>query len=89
MNRNMRIIYPTEAHHLVDKGYRIHSGGHMATLPLCRWHHRGEPLEGWKISLMLSQCGPSLALHKRDFVKRYGSERELLAKVNGILERAA
>ncbi len=27
---------PTEGHHLVDFGYREHSGGDQATLPLCR-----------------------------------------------------
>src|ERR1017187_653227 len=28
-----------EIHHLVDKGYRKHSGGNQATIPLCPWHH--------------------------------------------------
>lgn len=88
-NMNFRIIYPTEAHHLVDKGYRVHSGGHMATLPLCHWHHRGVPLENYGVGEMLTLCGPSLALNKRAFVAKYGTERELLAKVNGILEQVA
>src|SRR5690606_40472407 len=38
----------TEVHHIVDKGYRSHSGGHDATLPLCSWHHRGIPPNGMK-----------------------------------------
>jgi hypothetical protein len=30
--------FPTEAHHINDKGYRKHSGGHAVTLPLEAWH---------------------------------------------------
>lgn len=72
----------TEAHHLTDKGYRIHSGGHDATIPLCSWHHRGEliyPLTGRE---MRELHGPSLALHKREFVAQYGTERELLKETD-------
>ena len=68
----------TEAHHIVDKGYREHSGGHMATLPLCSWHHRGEllyPLSGRE---MRQLHGPSFELSKKVFVALYGSERDLL-----------
>jgi hypothetical protein len=79
----------TEAHHIVDKGYRKHSGGHMATLPLCGWHHRGEPAQGLYVSDMRLSYGPSLALHKREFVSMYGSERELLEQTNEELERRA
>lgn len=73
---------PTEAHHLVDKGTRKHSGGHMATLPLCGWHHRGElifPISGRE---MRQLHGPSLALSKRVFIALYGSERDLLAIID-------
>lgn len=76
----------TEIHHIVDKGYRKHSGGHDATLPLCGWHHRGEPKQGFSSVLMRGYYGPSLALHKRDFVGHYGTERELLEAVNAELE---
>lgn len=76
-----------EAHHLVDKGYRKHSGGDDATIPLCAWHHRGEPP---RLDMRQSQCiaifGPSLALSKRAFVVRFGSERELLARTKAMLE---
>lgn len=80
---------PTEAHHIVDKGYRSHSGGHMATLPLCGWHHRGEPLPHLYASDMRLSYGPSLALNKREFVGIYGSERDLLEQTNEELERRA
>jgi hypothetical protein len=75
-----------DVHHIVDKGYRKHSGGHMATIQLCPWCHRGQPAWGVPVSQMMLIVGPSLALNKREFVKRYGTERELLAKVNEILE---
>jgi hypothetical protein len=81
---------PTEAHHLVDKGTRKHSGGHDATIPLCRWHHRGEiiyPLSGRE---MRQLHGPSFALSKKVFIALYGSERDLLAIIDKrLLERNA
>lgn len=78
----------TEIHHLVDKGTRALSGGHDSTLPICGWHHRGEPKAGYSSELMRGYYGPSLALHKRDFVSVYGNERDLLETVNGLLEEA-
>ena len=80
----------TEAHHLVDKGYRIHSGGHMATLPLCGWHHEGTLLYPLSSREMRALHGPSLKLHKKDFVATYGSERDLLAIIDRrLIERSA
>ena len=75
----------TEAHHLVDKGTRKHSGGHMATLPLCGWHHRGEPVFPMSSREMRVVYGPSLAKQKREFVATYGSERELLERIDKVL----
>lgn len=69
----------TEAHHIVDKGTREHSGGHMATLPLCGWHHRGEPVYPLGKREMRNLHGPSLADSKKSFRANYGSERDLLA----------
>lgn len=82
-----RILQPsrTEANHLVDKGYRIHSGGHMATIPLCGWHHRGELLYPHTSKEMHFLYGPSMARHKREFIARYGSERKLLTRTNKVL----
>lgn len=77
----------TEAHHLVDKGTRAHSGGHMATIPLCIWHHRGEPVEYMTKKEMHQIYGPSLALHKREFKACYGTERELLAETDERLKQ--
>lgn len=73
-------------HHLVDNGYRKHSGGHQATIPLCTWHHQGEPMIDSTVRLMSELYGPSMALEKKHFDAKYGSQRELLARVNEMLE---
>jgi hypothetical protein len=75
----------TEVHHLVDKGTRKLSGGHDATIPLCGWHHRGEPMAGMSTADMAFYHGPSFALSKKSFVELYGTERELLAEVDAAL----
>jgi hypothetical protein len=78
----------TEAHHIVDKGYRKHSGGHAATLPLCAWHHRGDVLGCGRyadpptIANVERAIGPSLQGNKKLFVKKFLTERELLAIVD-------
>lgn len=79
---------PVDAHHLVDKGYRKHSGGHGATIPLCAWCHRGEPIIGVSVKYMTLCIGPSLAVNKRAFVAKYGTERELIAKVDAMLGKS-
>lgn len=75
-----------DVHHLVDKGTRKHSGGNKATLPLCPWHHRGVPVDGYLCGSMCLLYGPSLALQKREFKRRFGTERELLAEVDALIE---
>jgi hypothetical protein len=66
----------TEVHHLVDRGSRRLSGGHDATIGLCGWHHRGAIPPRPKMQLARA---PSMALQKRAFVERYGTERDMLA----------
>lgn len=77
---------PPDIHHLVDKGDRKKSGGDMATIPLCPWHHRGVP---FGMTQTASACekwmGPSLALNKKAFVERFDTERKLLAKVDSLI----
>lgn len=82
---NVRQPFPTEVDHLVDKGYRIHSGGHDATIPNCGWHHRGQCLDGWSSDKMKAHYGPSFGLQGRTAAKWYGTKRELLARVNARL----
>lgn len=68
---------PAEIHHLVEGSRRL---GHRHTLPLCPTHHRGV-FE----SVFDKLKGPSLARSKRDFVAEYGTERELLARVDKLI----
>ncbi len=65
--------FQTEADHCVKNGYRKHSGGHMATIPLEKWHHRGIVLNGYTTSQMTAEYGPSKALDPDAFYERYGS----------------
>lgn len=77
--------FPTEADHLVDKGTRKLSGGHMATIPLCSFHHRGRVLEGFTASQMTRIYGPSKALNKKAFEERYGGQRILLVETDALI----
>lgn len=43
--------------------------GQDHTCALCSWHHRSVPLPGMQAEAMRDAYGPSLALHKRDFVE--------------------
>ena len=63
----------SEVHHI-----RNHTGmglrpSHFDTIPLCSGHHRINKI--------------SVHLGKREFVKRYGTEQEILKKVNREIER--
>jgi hypothetical protein len=69
---------PGDIHHIVDKGYRRLSGGNKSTLCLCEFHHRGNGNGN-------SFFGPSLADGSKPFHAFFGSQRELLAKVNGMI----
>ncbi len=73
---------PLEIHHLLRGNKRR---GHMFTIPLGRWHHRGEPLEGRTKTYMRALYGPSLALHGKAFRLTYGSDTELLSLTNTML----
>lgn len=68
---------PAEAHHIRD-GY---GAGERAldeeTIPLCPWHHREGPM------------GEAFHAGEREWVKRHGTERELLAETRRDLGLAA
>lgn len=66
-------------HHLVEGMKRL---GHDFTIPVCPWHHVGQPPAGLSIRQAALMMGPSLELSKRKFVATYGTEHELLAMVN-------
>lgn len=69
-----------EIHHIVDKGYRKHSGGNQATLPLCPTHHRGAPAGTNEVT------GPALSDGSKVFEACWGTQRQLLDKVNRELK---
>lgn len=68
------ISYGCDAHHLLSGGRRI---GHMATIGLCAWHHRGVPLEGTAPATR-AIYGPSLMDGSKLFHQAYGSDEELM-----------
>lgn len=65
---------PAEIHHLRDGVGVGQRNSHKNAIPLCHSHHR--------------TGGYGVAFHagKAEFEKRYGTERELLAKVNQLIE---
>ena len=75
---------PVEIHHLLSGNKRL---GHGAILPLCRWHHRGEPAGERTKTCMAQMLGPSLALQSKAFRAKYGTEKELIGLVNKKLAR--
>lgn len=74
-----------EMHHLVDKGYRKHSGGNQATIPLGLWHHQGQPFIDNTATQMRLRFGPSMFHESKEFARVFGTQRELLALTNEIL----
>lgn len=72
----------TEAHHLLSGGRRR---GHAFTIPLCGWHHRGEPPPDWNTKTAREAFGPSLRLESRAFHARYGTDDELLARADHLI----
>ena len=69
-----------EIHHLLSGNKRI---GHMATVSLCVWHHRG--LHHWGSQGARDVLGPSLAHGSKPFRAEFGSDAELLAIQNEML----
>jgi hypothetical protein len=74
---------PADIHHLVEGRKRL---GHQYTIPLSPWFHRGVPPADLRPSEATERLGPSLAISKRKFVERFGTERELLEQTNKLLE---
>lgn len=73
-----------DAHHLLSGGRRI---GHLATIGLCAWHHRGMIYEpnprGFQ--RMRDALGPSLMDGSKPFRAAYGTDAELLALQKQVL----
>jgi len=75
---------PAQIHHILSGGKRI---GHDATIGLCPWHHVGETSFGMPAHEMQAKRGPSMFGKKRAFVEIYGTEAELLAMTNELLQK--
>ena len=72
-----------EIHHITRSGRRL---GHDYTIPLCAWCHRAVPDGNLSPKEMEGRIGPSLARNKRRFVEVYGTELELLERVEKLRE---
>jgi hypothetical protein len=66
-------------------GYRR---GHRFTISLCPWHHRGiRPNTSRTVRETREMLGPSLALTPTSFTLHYGTDDELLALQNTLVDK--
>lgn len=70
----------TQMHHI--KGHKRHD----LTIPLCPWHHQGHPVNDLSASDSTDWLGPSLALNKKEFIREFGTELELLDRINSRIK---
>lgn len=68
-----------DVHHITQGGRRM---GNQFTLPLSPWLHRGVKNEAMSREDMEYAFGPSLAHSREAFENAFGTEMELLARVN-------
>ncbi len=71
--------HKVEIHHLLSGNKRR---GHLFTIPLCSWHHRGDPWTDCTARYMEANYGPSLARSSKAFHEKFGTDEELLKHVN-------
>lgn len=72
---------PGDVHHLLSGGKRM---GHDFTIVLHPWYHRGVGLHPGRDRELF---GPSLALHKKEFIEEFGDEMYLLEVSNQLLKK--
>jgi len=73
-----------QIHHITEAGRRL---GNEYSIPLCPWHHQGYPVFGDADRGMSERwLGPSLAVSKKKFIAEFGTEKELLKKVDDELK---
>lgn len=75
-----------EVHHLLSGNRRR---GHLFTVPLCVWHHRGQHGPLWTAKFSEEMLGPSLARTSKKFRAAFGTDDELLAATNKLLGKSA
>ncbi len=74
---------PSDMHHPL-RGYRI---GIAVVVPLCVWHHRGVCVGN--PDKYAERWGPSLHHHAKRFRAKYGTDEQLLAETERLLEARA
>lgn len=78
-----------QVHHITACGRRIRKKEdgteHRYTLGLCPWHHQGQLPDGYSPRNMTAAIGPSMALDKRGFVRRFGTETALLELQDALI----
>ena len=73
-------------HHLDGK---TKPGCHQKTIGLCFWHHQAQPMYADTHASSRERYGPSLAEGSKPFHREFGSNAELLARQNAILDGRA
>lgn len=74
-----------EAHHLLSGGIRR---GHMFTVGLCPWHHRGALIVmGWNHKTHRQRLGPALSEGSVPFQAEFGPDDGLLERMKIIVQR--
>lgn len=74
-----------EAHHLLSGGIRR---GHLHTVGLCQWHHRGRQIVySWSHAQHRGRLGPSLAEGSVPFREAFGDDDALMAAQHRLLAR--
>ena len=76
-----------QAHHLNLGGKAGQKRrGNKFVIGLCPWHHVGEIPEGREEWWMLGRFGPSYKLQSRKFRAEFGTDDELLAYQNKLID---
>jgi hypothetical protein len=75
----------TEEHHLCISSGQKRLGDEFS-IPLCVWHHRGDPAFGTTAGNMENIYGPSLARNPKAFRAQFGEDSLLLHRTNKLLE---
>lgn len=79
----------TEAHHLNLGGMAGQKRrGDDYSIPLCQWHHQGRKRQAIDMAAMVATFGPSFKLQSKKFREVFGTDDELLARVNDKLQAA-
>lgn len=79
---------PADVHHPNLDG---HAGqkrlGDDINYSACEWHHRGQPLPNTTAELCRTRLGPSRAIEPNAYRAEFGTEEELLAEMERLIER--